>query len=74
MGQIWSKRCAKAAVNRSGICCTTTMPGASFGSVVKIVRSASVPPVEAPIATTISVAACCRSVRRRAGGNTTSAV
>src|SRR5258705_328972 len=76
MRQIWSRRCAKAAVNRSGMCCTTTMPGASSGSVVRMVRSASVPPVDAPIATTMSAAACWRSLRRRAGegGSTTSAV
>ena len=44
---------AKAFVNFSGMCCTITIPGASAGSGANISRSASVPPVEAPIASTL---------------------
>ncbi len=51
-----SSRSAKARVKCSGMCCTTTMPGASAGRAVSTSRSASVPPVEAPRAITLWVA------------------
>ena len=63
---------AKAAVNFSGMCWTMTMPGALAGSASSISRNASVPPVEAPTQTTISVVfAMARPV---GGGSMASAV
>ena len=56
----------------SGICWTTTIPGASVGMASRMIRKASVPPVEAPIATTVSVGA--RGAGLAEGGRTTSAV
>jgi hypothetical protein len=50
-----SSRSANARVNNSGMCCTMTMPGQSGGMAVSTSRSASVPPVEAPMAITLSV-------------------
>jgi hypothetical protein len=55
MRQVRSRRWAKAAVKTSGMCCTMAMPGASGGMASSISRSASVPPVEAPTATTFCV-------------------
>lgn len=50
-----SSRAANAAVNFSGMCCTTTIPGDTRGSEVSTTSSAWVPPVEVPIATSRSV-------------------
>ena len=55
-GSVWSSRSAKAAVKISGMCCTMTMPGRVGRHAPRAAsRSASVPPVEAPTATTLSV-------------------
>ena len=48
-------RAANGPLNALGMCCVMTMPGASGGSRTSTSRIASVPPVEAPIATTCSV-------------------
>lgn len=53
-----SSRCANRAVNFSGMCWTTTMPGDMAGRWVSTASSAWVPPVEVPIATTRSVVRC----------------
>ena len=45
-----SSRLAKAVVNNCGMCWTITVPGVSPGRCAITARSASVPPVEAPIA------------------------
>ena len=63
-----SSRAANAAVNFSGMCWTMTMPGASAAARASNARSASVPPVDAPIATTRSVV---WSIAREAGGAST---
>src|SRR5258706_7001319 len=52
---IWhtlSRRAAKAVVNFSGMCCTTTMPGETRGRAESTTSRAWVPPVDVPIATT----------------------
>jgi hypothetical protein len=46
---------ANEAVNFSGMCWTMTMPGESCGRASSNTRKASVPPVEAPTQTTLSV-------------------
>jgi len=46
---------ANEVVNFSGICCTMIIPGESRGNALRKVVSASVPPVDAPTATTYSV-------------------
>ena len=46
------------------MCCTMTIPGASGGSASSSTRSASVPPVEAPISTTFSVVRTMASLAR----------
>ena len=53
-----SSRSAKARVNRSGMCWTMTIGGASAGMAPRNSRMASVPPVEAP--TAISLCALVR--------------
>ena len=53
------------------MCWTTTKPGASSGSAISSTRSASVPPVDVPMATTLSVVT--DSVRVGTVGSTTSA-
>ena len=55
MAQRPSSRRAKASVNFSGMCWTMTMPGQSAGSASSTTRNDSVPPVEAPMQTTVSV-------------------
>src|SRR3989304_2333250 len=55
MAHMESSLLAKAAVNRSGICWTMTMPGASIGMAVRNSAMASVPPVDAPTTITFSV-------------------
>ena len=49
------KRWANCFVNISGICCTITIPGQSEGNPSKKTLKASVPPVDAPTAITVSV-------------------
>lgn len=46
-------RSANGLVKPSGMCCVMTMGGVSAGSSERITRSASVPPVELPIAMTL---------------------
>ncbi len=63
-------RSANMAVNFSGMCWTMTMPVVTAGSLVSTASSACVPPVEVPMATTLSVvlamalmpAACAASI------------
>ena len=57
-----SRRLAKLAVNSGGMCCTMTVPGASPGMPPMTWWSASVPPVDAPIASSREV------VRPSSGG------
>lgn len=59
-------------MNFSGICCTMTMPGEFAGNCSSMTRSASVPPVDAPTQTTISVVFA--MARPLGGGSTASAV
>ncbi len=51
-------RAAKAAVNFSGMCCTTTMPGTVTGKARNKTSRAWVPPVLVPTAMTFSVLFC----------------
>src|SRR3990167_7371410 len=63
-----SRRLANARVNCSGMCWTTTMPGEFAGRASRTSRRASVPPVDAPMQTTISVV---RLIARPLGGGST---
>ena len=53
--QIEFRRAAKLAVNFSGMCCTTTIPGVTRGNWLSTASSACVPPVDVPTATIRSV-------------------
>ncbi len=66
------RRVAKAAVNPSGMCWTTTIPGPSAGIFWSSSVSASVPPVDAPTATMRSAGTPAPGPGR--GGRTASAV
>src|SRR5947208_16404090 len=55
IGQSLLRRLAKAVVKRAGICWVTRMGGQSEGSPISTSLSASTPPVEAPISTTLPV-------------------
>ncbi len=46
-----SRRSANDFVNSSGMCCVMTIPGASGGMTARMCSMATVPPVEAPMAT-----------------------
>jgi len=60
-----SFRCfAKERVKSSGMCCTIATPQVEAGKALRISRSASVPPVDAPIAITFAAAPPATAGRR----------
>jgi hypothetical protein len=54
MAQISFRRLAKARENIGGMCWAITIPGVDAGNLVSTEAMASVPPVEAPMAITMS--------------------
>ena len=67
ISQLASSRCAKLRVKPAGMCCAMTIGGMFDGSGASTARSASTPPVEAPMAMTRSKASGVAGRARRRG-------